>query len=164
MSEDRKEVEILNLKLGKNVEAPTGYDPTVLDCFDNRRPDITYWVKFNSPELIAICPMTHLPDLANVVIQYVPDKKLVESKSLKLYLTSFHNHGIFHEDLVLTIATDLIKLMDPYYLEVYGRFMPRGGISIDPYYNYGKEGTRWVEVAQSRFDHHSESPEIVDNR
>ena len=82
--------------------------------------------------------MTGQPDFATIYISYVPDVKMVESKSLKLYLFSFRNHGDFHEDCVNIIMKDLIKLMDPKYIEVWGKFTPRGGISIDPYTNYGK--------------------------
>ena len=89
---------------------------------------------------------------------------MVESKSLKLYLFSFRNHGDFHEDCVNIIMKDLIKLMDPKYIEVWGKFTPRGGISIDPYCNYGKPGTVWEKVAFERLIHHDLYPEKVDNR
>ena len=89
---------------------------------------------------------------------------MVESKSLKLYLFSFRNHGDFHEDCVNIIMKDLIQLMDPKYIEVWGKFTPRGGISIDPYCNYGKPGTRWEEVAWNRMINHDLYPEKVDNR
>lgn len=89
---------------------------------------------------------------------------MVESKSLKLYLFSFRNHGDFHEDCVNIIMNDLIQLMDPKYIEVWGKFTPRGGISIDPYCNYGKAGTPWAEVAFHRLTNHDLYPEKVDNR
>ena len=89
---------------------------------------------------------------------------MVESKSLKLYRFSFRNHGDFHEDCVNIIMKDLIRLMDPKYIEVWGKFTPRGGISIDPYCNYGKPGTRWEQVAFERLTHHDLYPEKVDNR
>ena len=88
----------------------------------------------------------------------------IKSKSLKLYLFSFRNHGDFHEDCVNIIMKDLIKLMDPKYIEVWGKFTPRGGISIDPYTNYGKQGTMWEQVATDRLVHHDLYPEKVDNR
>jgi 7-cyano-7-deazaguanine reductase len=88
-------------------------------------------------------------------ISYIPDKKIVESKSLKLYLFSFRNHGDFHEDCVNIIMNDLIKLMDP---------TPRGGLSIDPYCNYGKPGTKFEEMATHRLMNHDLYPEKVDNR
>ena len=89
---------------------------------------------------------------------------MVESKSLKLYLFSFRNHGDFHEDCVNIIMKDLIKLMDPKYIEVWGKFTPRGGISIDPYCNYGKPDTKWEKVAFDRLVNHDMYPEKVDNR
>ena len=97
-------------------------------------------------------------------ISYIPDIKMVESKSLKLYLFSFRNHGAFHEDCVNIIMKDLIKLMDPKYIEVWGKFTPRGGISIDPYCNYGRPGTKWEDVAWNRLSNHDLYPEKVDNR
>ena len=108
--------------------------------------------------------MTGQPDFATIYISYVPDVKMVESKSLKLYLFSFRNHGDFHEDCVNIIMKDLIKLMDPKYIEVWGKFTPRGGISIDPYTNYGKPGTMWEKVAMDRLVNHDLYPEKVDNR
>ena len=108
--------------------------------------------------------MTGQPDFATIYISYVPDMKLVESKSLKLYLFSFRNHGDFHEDCVNIIMKDLIKLMEPKYIEVWGKFTPRGGLSIDPYANYGKPGTGWEEVAKKRMHFHDMNPEIVNYR
>ena len=89
------------------------------------------------------------------------DKKMVESKSLKLYLFSFRNHGDFHEDCINIIMKDLIKLMDPKYIEVWGKFTPRGGLSIDPYANYGKPGTEWEKTAKERLHFHDMQPERV---
>ena len=123
-----------------------------------------YFVKFNCPEFTSLCPITGQPDFATVYISYVPDVRMVESKSLKLYLFSFRNHGDFHEDCMNVIMKDLIALMDPKYIEVWGKFLPRGGISIDPYCNYGRPGTRWEEVAWQRLSQHDLYPERVDNR
>jgi len=109
-------------------------------------------------------PITGQPDFATMYISYIPDKKIVESKSLKLYLFSFRNHGDFHEDCVNIIMNDLIKLMDPRYIEVWGKFTPRGGLSIDPYCNYGKPGTKFEEMATHRLMNHDLYPEKVDNR
>ena len=89
---------------------------------------------------------------------------MVESKSLKLYLFSFRNHGDFHEDCVNIIMKDLIKLMQPKYIEVWGKFLPRGGISIDPYCNYGMPDTKWEALAWDRLAHHDMYPELVNNR
>ena len=107
--------------------------------------------------------MTGQPDFATIYISYVPDVKMVESKSLKLYLFSFRNHD-FHEDCINIIMKDLIKAYGPKYIEVWGKFTPRGGISIDPYTNYGKQGTMWEQVATDRLVHHDLYPEKVDNR
>lgn len=140
------------------------YDPSVLESFNNKHPQNDYFVKFNCPEFTSLCPITGQPDFANIIISYVPDQKLVESKSLKLYLFSFRNHGDFHEDVVNIIMKDLIQLMDPKYIEVWGKFLPRGGLSIDPYCNYGKEGTIWEKAATDRLLQHDLYPEKVDNR
>ena len=141
------------------------YAPEVLESFDNKHPDNDYWVKFNCPEFTSLCPITGQPDFATMYISYVPDIRMVESKSLKLYLVSFRNHGDFHEDVVNIIMKDLIKAMDPRYIEVWGKFLPRGGISIDPYANYGREGTRYEELAWERFRQHDlVGMERVDNR
>ena len=112
----------------------------------------------------SLCPMTGQPDYATIYISYVPGERMVESKSLKLYLFSFRNHGDFHEDCVNVIMDDLVKLMDPKYIEVWGKFLPRGGISIDPYCNYGKPGTPWQEVAWQRLSQHDLYPEKINNR
>ena len=154
----------LTLLGNKEVKYRTDYAPEVLEAFDNKHPDNDYFVKFNCPEFTSLCPITGQPDFANIIISYVPDKKLVESKSLKLYLFSFRDHGDFHEDCVNIIMKDLIKLMDPKYIEVWGKFLPRGGLSIDPYCNYGKHGTEWEKVAWERLTKHDMDPEIVDNR
>ncbi len=140
------------------------YDPDLLECFDNQHPDNDYWVTFNCPEFTTLCPKTGQPDFANIIIQYVPGVKMVESKSLKLYLFSFRNQGDFHENCVNMIMKDLIKLMDPKYIEVYGRFLPRGGISIDPWCNYGRNGTDFEQLASERFKTHNLNPGKVDNR
>ena len=152
-------------KLGSGrTEYSMEYDPALLECFDNKHPGNDYFVKFNCPEFTSLCPITGQPDFANIVISYVPDGKLVESKSLKLYLFSYRNHGDFHEDVVNKIMKDLIALLEPKYIEVWGRFLPRGGLSIDPYCNYGKPGTRWEEAAWERMKGHDMYPERVDNR
>jgi len=152
-------------KLGSaGTQYKTEYDPSLLESFSNKHPENDYFVKFNCPEFTSLCPITGQPDFANIVISYVPDEKLVESKSLKLYLFSFRNHGDFHEDVVNRIMKDLIALMDPKYIEVWGKFLPRGGLSIDPYCNYGRPGTRWEEAAWERLKGHDLYPERVDNR
>ena len=148
----------------KGTKYDFNYFPEVLETFVNKHPDHDYFVKFNCPEFTSLCPMTGQPDFGNVIISYVPSERMVESKSLKLYLFSFRNHGDFHEDCMNIIMKDLIKLMDPKYIEVWGKFTPRGGISIDPYCNYGRPGTKWEEVAWNRLANHDLYPEKVDNR
>ena len=140
--------------LGKESKYSDNYTPEVLETFENKHKDNDYWVQFNCPEFTTLCPITGQPDFAEIVIKYIPDVRMVESKSLKLYLFSFRNHGDFHEDCVNTIMKDLIRLMDPKYIEVTGLFTPRGGISIHPYANYGRPGTRYEQLAQHRFDNH----------
>ena len=147
-------MESLNL-LGKETEYKQDYSPDVLECFENKHPENDYWVKFHCPEFTSLCPITGQPDFAAIYINYLPDKKMVESKSLKLYLFSFRNHGAFHEDCVNLIMKDLIKLMNPKYIEVIGVFTPRGGISIHPYTNYGRSGTKYEKLAEYRLNHHN---------
>ena len=140
--------------LGRKTEYRQDYAPEVLETFENKHLEGDYWVRFNCPEFTSLCPITGQPDFAEIRIAYVPDRRMVESKSLKLYLFSFRNHGDFHEDCVNIIMKDLIRLMDPKYIEVTGYFTPRGGISIWPYANYGRPGTRWEEVARIRLEGH----------
>lgn len=116
---------------------PTDYDPALLETFENKHPENEYTVTFDCPEFTTLCPKTGQPDFGHIYIRYIPRERMVESKSLKLYLFSFRNHGDFHEDCVNIIMKDLMKLMDPRYIEVSGDFMPRGGISICPFANWG---------------------------
>lgn len=160
----REEFEGLSLLGSQGTKYTTQYDPGILEAFDNKHPGNDYFVKFNCPEFTSLCPMTGQPDFATIYISYIPGQKMVESKSLKLYLFSFRNHGGFHEDCVNIIMKDLIKLMDPKYIEVWGKFTPRGGISIDPYCNYGKPGTAFEAMARTRLFQHDMYPEKVDNR
>ena len=164
MSREKEELQGVTLLGNQKTKYPQDYAPEMLETFINKHQDRDYFVKFNCPEFTSLCPMTGQPDFATIYISYVPDVKMVESKSLKLYLFSFRNHGDFHEDCVNIIMKDLIKLMDPKYIEVWGKFTPRGGISIDPYTNYGKPGTMWEQVATERLVHHDLYPEKVDNR
>ncbi len=140
------------------------YSPEVLETFPNKHPENDYFVKFNCPEFTSLCPITGQPDFAAIYISYIPAEKMVESKSLKLYLFSFRNHGDFHEDCVNIIMKDLIKLMQPKYIEVLGKFLPRGGISIDPYCNYGIPDTKWEKLAWERLSHHDMNPADINNR
>lgn len=140
--------------LGNSTIYEQDYNPTLLETFENKHPDIDYWVRFNCPEFTSLCPITGQPDFAEIRIQYIPDMRMVESKSLKLYLFSFRNHGDFHEDCVCTIMKDLKKLMDPKYIEVLGIFTPRGGISIYPFANYGRPNTKYADIANQRLIMH----------
>lgn len=154
-----------NLKLlGKKTEYKSDYAPEVLETFVNRHMENDYFVKFNCPEFTSLCPITGQPDFATIYISYIPDEFMVESKSLKLYLFSFRNHGDFHEDCVNKIMKDLVSLMNPRYIEVWGKFTPRGGISIDPYCNWGKPGTKYEKMAEQRLLWHDMNPEKIDNR
>ena len=160
-----RQKENLTLLGSNHTEYKTDYDPSLLETFSNKHPDNDYFVKFNCPEFTSLCPITGQPDFATIYISYVPDRKMVESKSLKLYLVSFRNHGDFHEDVVNIIMKDLIRLMEPRYIEVWGKFLPRGGISIDPYANYGRPGTKYEKLAWERFaGHDMAGMDKVDNR
>ncbi|MBE5940827.1 MAG: NADPH-dependent 7-cyano-7-deazaguanine reductase QueF [Lachnospiraceae bacterium] len=159
-----EEMQGITLLGNQGTTYKSDYAPEVLETFINKHQGNDYFVKFNCPEFTSLCPITGQPDFATITISYVPDVKMVESKSLKLYLFSFRNHGDFHEDCVNIIMKDLVKLMEPKYIEVWGKFTPRGGISIDPYCNYGKPGTKWEEIAFNRMANHDMYPEKVDNR
>lgn len=144
--------------LGKKTDYKMDYAPEVLETFQNRHPDHDYWVQFNCPEFTSLCPITGQPDFAEIKILYIPGERMIESKSLKLYLFSFRNHGDFHEDCVNTIMNDLVRLMSPKYIEVVGLFTPRGGISIYPYANYGRPGTKYADLAERRLMDHQMLP------
>ena len=139
-------------QLGRKTEYRQDYAPEVLETFVNKHPGNDYWVQFNCPEFTSLCPITVQPDFAEIKIAYIPAERMVESKSLKLYLFSFRNHGDFHEDCVNIILKDLVKLMQPKYIEVVGLFTPRGGISIYPYANYGQPGTKYEQMALRRLE------------
>lgn len=149
----RKESELDGVTLlgCQGVAYPTDYSPELLETFENKHPENEYVVTFDCPEFTTLCPKTGQPDFGHIIISYIPRERMVESKSLKLYLFSFRNHGDFHEDCVNTIMKDLIRLMSPKYIEVKGLFTPRGGISIYPYANYGMPGTKYGKLAEHRF-------------
>ena len=140
--------------LGAKTKYRMDYAPEVLETFNNKHTDNDYWVRFNCPEFTSLCPITGQPDFAEIRISYIPAEKMVESKSLKLYLFSFRNHGDFHEECDNSIMKDLILLMQPKFIEVTGLFTPRGGISIYPYANYGKPGTKYEKLAEKRLETH----------
>ena len=150
---NKKELEGVSLLGNQNTHYQYDYDPSVLETFINKHQDNDYMVTFTCPEFTSLCPKTGQPDFAEIIINYIPDKRMVESKSLKLYLFSFRNHGDFHEDCTNIIMKDLIKLMDPKYIEVKGNFLPRGGISILPFANYAKPGSGYeCMVTKRQFD------------
>lgn len=131
-----QELSGVSLLGNQNTKYKYDYDPSVLETFVNKHPQNDYVVTFDAYEFTSLCPKTGQPDLAKIVISYVPNERMVESKSLKLYLFSFRNHGDFHEDCVNIIMKDLVDLMNPKYLEVRGIFAPRGGIAIYPFATY----------------------------
>ena len=108
-----------------------------LEVFDNPKPDRDYTITHVNPEFTSVCPMTGLPDFGTITLEYVPDKLCVELKSLKLYLTSFRNHGAFHEDCTVAIGKRLVALLEPKWLRIGGYWYPRGGIPIDVFWQTG---------------------------
>ena len=146
-----KELEGVSLLGNQGVKYPTDYNPDILETFENKHPENEYVVNFDCPEFTTLCPKTGQPDFGHIYIAYIPRERMVESKSLKLYLFSFRNHGDFHEDCVNIIMKDLWKLMDPKYIEVRGIFMPRGGISIYPFANMGDSDHQGI-VNKRRID------------
>ncbi|MCR4664868.1 MAG: preQ(1) synthase [Paludibacteraceae bacterium] len=130
------ELEGITLLGNQNTQYGSGYNPALLETFVNKHPDNEYVVTLDCPEFTSLCPKTGQPDFGRIVITYIPSERMVESKSLKLYLFSFRNHGDFHEDCVNIIMKDLVNLMNPRYIEVRGIFNPRGGIRILPFASY----------------------------
>ena len=124
--------------LGTPSEIPNSPEEASLDRVPNPHPDAHYVARFTVPEFTSICPVTSQPDFAHLVIDYVPDQWLVESKSLKLYLTSFRNHGAFHEDCTVAIGMLLKSLLEPHFIRIGGYWYPRGGIPIDVFWQAGK--------------------------
>lgn len=124
--------------LGHKVAAPQSPDEAMLERVPNPHPDEAYVARFTAPEFTSLCPVTGQPDFAHLVIDYVPGAWLVESKSLKLYLTSFRNHGAFHEDCTLRIGKDLVAALEPRWFRIGAYFFPRGGIPIDVFWSKGE--------------------------
>ncbi|MEM6933836.1 MAG: preQ(1) synthase [Pseudomonadota bacterium] len=123
--------------LGKSVDQPNSPEGAVLDPVPNPHPDTNYLARFTCPEFTSICPVTAQPDFAHLVIEYVPDQYLVESKSLKMFLTSFRNHGAFHEDCTIGIGKRIVAAIAPRWLRIGGYWYPRGGIPIDVFWQTG---------------------------
>ena len=127
-----------NLQLGRAVKLPASPDEAKLDAVPNPHPGDDYLVRFTAPEFTTRCPITGQPDFAHFVIDYVPGKTLVESKSLKLFLGSFRNVGGFHEDCTLIIGKRIQSAIKPKYIRVAGFWYPRGGMPIDVFWQSGK--------------------------
>jgi len=125
-------------QLGQNISIPASPEEAVLERVPNPHADTNYLARFTIPEFTSICPVTGQPDFAHLVIDYVPGKWLVESKSLKLYMQSFRNHGAFHEDCTVAIGKRLVSLLTPKWLRIGGYWYPRGGIPIDVFWQTGK--------------------------
>jgi 7-cyano-7-deazaguanine reductase len=123
--------------LGHHTTQPQSPDQAVLERVPNPHPDVRYCVRFVAPEFTSLCPLTGQPDFAHLVLDYVPRDFLVESKSLKLFLTSFRNHGSFHESCTVGIAKRIVELLDPVWLRIGGYWYPRGGIPIDVFFQTG---------------------------
>jgi 7-cyano-7-deazaguanine reductase len=125
-------------QLGRQVDAPQNPEEAVLEKVPNGNQGTDYVVRFTAPEFTSLCPMTGQPDFAHIVIDYIPDAHLVESKSLKLFLHSFRNHGAFHEDCSVYIAKRLVELLEPKWLRIGAYWYPRGGIPIDVFWQTGE--------------------------
>jgi len=126
------------LQLGRPAPIPASPDKAKLDRVPNPQAGANYVARFTAPEFTCLCPITGQPDFAHFVIDYVPNKFLVESKSLKLYLNSFRNHGAFHEDCTVGIGKRLVALLKPKYLRIGGYWFPRGGMPIDVFWQSGR--------------------------
>ncbi len=124
-------------QLGRPTKQPSHPDEAVLERVENPQAGDSYVVRFTQPEFTSLCPMTGQPDFAHLVIDYVPGVWLVESKSLKLFLQSFRNHGAFHEDCTVTIGKRLVDALGPRWLRIGGYWYPRGGIPIDVFWQSG---------------------------
>ena len=126
-------------ELGKFSSKPIEPDKNILDKYNNPHINIKYCIRFTCPEFTSICPVTSQPDFARLTIDYIPNKYIVESKSLKLYLLSYRNHGAFHEDCTISIGKHLSNLLKPDWFRICGIWYPRGGIPIDIFWQTKKE-------------------------
>jgi 7-cyano-7-deazaguanine reductase len=125
-------------QLGQQTALPESPDTAVLERVPNPHPDTLYVARFTQPEFTSLCPVTGQPDFAHLVIDYVPKQWLVESKSLKLYLGAFRNHGAFHEDCTVAVGKRIAGLLDPHFLRIGGYWYPRGGMPIDVFWQIGE--------------------------
>ena len=138
-------------QLGKKSKILSDPKKVILDTVENPNKKLKYVVRLSSPEFTSICPLTSQPDFGNIIIDYVPSKLIVESKSFKLFLHSFRNHGAFHEECTLMIANKVINAVSPAWLRIGGFWNPRGGIPIDIFYQTGKKPNDiWLEDYQIR--------------
>lgn len=150
MTRPEEKLESIKSLGSTKTDYPVDYDPSVLECFENEHRENDYVVTLYAYEFSSLCPKTGQPDFAKLHIKYIPNIKMVESKSLKLYLFSFRNHGDFHEDCINMIMKDLVKLMEPKYFEITGIFTPRGGISIMPFVNYSNGEEKYNQLRDAR--------------
>lgn len=143
-------------RLGENsTHYPDTYTPALLEKFPNKGIGHEAWTSFICNEFTSLCPKTGQPDFAQIFVNYIADQWMVESKSMKLYLFSFRNHGDFHEDCIQKICNDLSKLLKPKYLEVIGEFTPRGGISIYPFASSANSELKFKKLRDTRMMHYS---------
>jgi 7-cyano-7-deazaguanine reductase len=126
------------LQLGRKVALPQSPDDAMLDAVPNPHRDTDYVVRFTAPEFTCLCPITGQPDFAHFIVDYVPAKSILESKSFKLFLASFRNQGAFHEDCTVTIGKRIAAAIKPKFLRIGGFWYPRGGIPIDVFWQTGK--------------------------
>ncbi|HIE43975.1 MAG TPA: NADPH-dependent 7-cyano-7-deazaguanine reductase QueF [Candidatus Omnitrophica bacterium] len=133
---EKKRIENLTLLTKKKVKYPSSPEEAPLETFSNSFPERDYWIEFNCPEFTSLCPVTGQPDFGKIIIQYIPDKKCIESKSLKFFLFSFRNYGSFAEDIVNIILNKVVNSCKPRKVKIIGEFFPRGGISIKVEANY----------------------------
>ena len=124
-------------QLGRHTALPASPEAAVLEKVPNPHPDTLYVIRFTCPEFTSLCPVTGQPDFAHLVIDYAPDELLVESKSLKLFLTSFRNHGAFHEECTILVGRRIVEATKPLWLRIAGYWYPRGGIPIDVFWQTG---------------------------
>jgi 7-cyano-7-deazaguanine reductase len=146
----QKELQSITHLGRQKTEYKTDYDPNLLESFPNRHPGKDQWISFVCTEFTSLCPVTNQPDYARIFINYIAREKIVESKSLKLYLFSFRNHRDFHEDCVQKICNDIVESVNPNYLEAIGEFTPRGGISIYPYSSYHNGEKKYEQIYINR--------------
>lgn len=160
MSQSKRK-EALNQLGSERTQYEYHYNPKLLETFENLHQDNDYWVTLNADEFTSLCPITNQPDFGTLIINYIPNLKMVESKSLKLYLFSFLNNGEFHEDVVNKIGKDLVALMNPKYLEVVGLFYPRGNISIHPTFSYNNGQKKYKKIDKHRFINRNLNPQRI---